>query len=348
MINSLSTGNYLIVYYGSSRPCILEKGSEKYIKIKELLDKNVPDQEIIQALDVGAGIEKYSDGNFTVDRDAGIVFFDGQEIHNAVADRIIEFCRQNLPYQPLINFWRNIQQNPSEESKKHLFLFLEVNKMPITPDGQFLAYKKVKKDNQGNLVDCYTGTFCNNIGAVVTVIRENVDPNRQQTCSHGLHVAAYNYAAFEYSGEVLLEVKVNPSDVVAVPEDYNNQKMRVCRYEVVGINKFQEGGDRSTANPIKKALVQHSEIRAKRKMGENLQKAEKAKLKEEHQALISSLKDTHKGGQVLLSGLTAAEIVDVVKTLTNVNIMKGLKDMKNKEAIIKRAKAALIDSGFYA
>jgi hypothetical protein len=33
----------------------------------------------------------------------------------------------------------------------------------------------------------------------------------------------------------MLEVEVNPADVVAIPVDYNNAKMRVCKYKVLGV-----------------------------------------------------------------------------------------------------------------
>jgi hypothetical protein len=340
----MSTGNYLVVHYGSSRPCILEKGTEKYNSVLALLTSNAPEQDVICSLDVGSKIESYSEGNIQVDRDAGIVVIDGEEVPNAISDRIVTFCKQNLPYLPLVNYWRNIQQNPSEESKKHLFLFLEANKMPITHDGCFMAYKKVKKDGQGNLVDAYTGNFCNNVGAVVTMDRDKVNPDRRQTCSQGLHVAAFDYAAHSYDGTDLLEVKVYPKDVVAVPEDYNNQKMRVCRYEVVGIN---------TSGPIKKDLLEKSEIRSKRKLGEKTVKGQKALIKEarakeveEHKAMVDSLKDTAQGGEVLLSGLTAQELIDVTLALTGNDIKKGLKDLKNKKGILKRAEVAIAEAGY--
>jgi len=46
-------------------------------------------------------------------------------------------------------------------------------------------------------------------------------------------VAAFSYAHDQYSNGNLIEVKVNPMNVVAVPEDHNNEKMRVCEYEVL-------------------------------------------------------------------------------------------------------------------
>jgi hypothetical protein len=63
--------------------------------------------------------------------------------------------------------------------------------------------------------------------------RKDCDPDRKNACSRGLHVAAFSYAHDQYSNGNLIEVKVNPRDVVAVPEDHNNEKMRVCEYEVL-------------------------------------------------------------------------------------------------------------------
>ncbi len=64
--------------------------------------------------------------------------------------------------------------------------------------------------------------------------RSKVDDNPNNTCSHGLHVATLSYAQDFASGDdKLLDVEVSPSDVVAVPTDYNGTKMRVCRFKVV-------------------------------------------------------------------------------------------------------------------
>ena len=76
-----------------------------------------------------------------------------------------------------------------------------------------------------------TGKWDNSPGAVCEINRELVDDNPTNTCSTGLHVACFGYA--KDFGEKLVEVKVNPADVVCVPIDYNNTKMRVCRFEVL-------------------------------------------------------------------------------------------------------------------
>ena len=61
--------------------------------------------------------------------------------------------------------------------------------------------------------------------------REACNPNPEETCSAGIHVAAFGYLdsyGFDHSGRRCVLTKVNPASVVAVPVDYNNQKLRVC------------------------------------------------------------------------------------------------------------------------
>lgn len=162
----------------------------------------------------------------------GVVRVDGKCLPEVLNEKVVEFYENGLPLYPIINFYRNLMENPSEESRKDLFTFLMANKIPITEKGMFRAYKKVKS----NFMDSYTGTMDNSVGKVVSMPRERVNPDRTQTCSHGLHVASWEYAA-KYSGEVILEIQINPKDVVSVPIDYNNAKMRVCRYKVVRVIK---------------------------------------------------------------------------------------------------------------
>jgi hypothetical protein len=61
--------------------------------------------------------------------------------------------------------------------------------------------------------------------------RGAVDDNRQHTCSRGLHVCGFEYLS-GYSGARLIAVEIDPRDVVSVPVDYRNTKMRVCKYYI--------------------------------------------------------------------------------------------------------------------
>ena len=141
--------------------------------------------------------------------------------------RILKFKEQKLPYKPLLKFWDNLKKNPSFNSRKMMFAFLEHNGHPLTQDGCFIAYRGVTEDFK----DKHSKTFNNAPGSVCEMPRDLVDDNPNQTCSHGLHVACFDYA--KSFGEKLVEVKVNPADVVCVPVDYNGTKMRVCKFEVI-------------------------------------------------------------------------------------------------------------------
>lgn len=144
-----------------------------------------------------------------------------------LSQRILMFKEKKLPYKPLLKFWDNLKKNPSFNSRKMMFAFLEHNGHPLTQDGCFIAYRGVTEDFK----DKHTKTFDNKPGSICEMPRQNVNDNPNETCSHGLHVACFDYA--KGFGEKLVEVKVNPSDVVCVPVDYSGTKMRVCKFEVV-------------------------------------------------------------------------------------------------------------------
>jgi hypothetical protein len=173
-------------------------------------------------------ILNFSQGKFEVKNDQ--VFINGVALPTALSNKIVEYSKEDLPYEPLLAFWENLNQNPSHRSVQQLYGFLEKHDHPITVDGCFIAYKKVRSD----FMDCHTGTFSNKVGETVSMPRNQVNEDPNQTCSHGLHVAAFNYAQ-SFSGEILLMVKVSPKDVVSIPVDYNHEKMRVCQYVVLDV-----------------------------------------------------------------------------------------------------------------
>jgi hypothetical protein len=100
--------------------------------------------------------------------------------------------------------------------------------VPLTDDGCFLAYKAVRND----YLDCYTGKVDNSVGQTPMMPRKAVDPDRRNQCSQGYHFCSLGYLA-SFSGNKIMAVKVNPKDVVAIPEDYNYTKGRTWKYEVV-------------------------------------------------------------------------------------------------------------------
>jgi hypothetical protein len=142
-----------------------------------------------------------------------------------------QFFREGIPMEHYCKFLDNLMANPSMTSRKELYLFLEAADLPITQDGCFLAYKAVRHD----FLDKHSGTFSNKPGVTFSMPRAEVDDNRDVTCSYGFHAAAYEYARgfLGSTGDKMVAVKINPADVVSVPSDYNNQKLRTCKYTVM-------------------------------------------------------------------------------------------------------------------
>lgn len=224
-INYLITKDQIVVYR-RGKPVVVPNTNHAYAMVKEAL-VNKDWEALTTALDKAEAIRSYTNNKVVIEH--GQVMYNGQALHSTLVDRIFQFMDEDLDAQPLINFLSNMMENPSASSVRELYDFLEVGKFPITEDGHFLAWKKVRD----NYKDCHTGTFDNSIGAVLEMPRNTVDDNRDKTCSYGFHIASYNYAKTFQSGRMLI-VKVNPKDVVSVPSDHNNEKCRVARYEVVG------------------------------------------------------------------------------------------------------------------
>lgn len=169
------------------------------------------------------------------------VFYKGAPLHEAIAGRVVDLFDQGFPIDHLLVFLDNLMQNPSNSAIQELYEFLAACNLPITPDGCFLAYKLV----QDNYKDVHSGTYDNSVGQVVRMERRLVDDRRENTCSHGLHVCSLGYLGSFY-GDRLMLVKVNPRDVVSIPSDYGNTKMRVCEYHVIqelDKNTIQEFND---------------------------------------------------------------------------------------------------------
>ena len=166
----------------------------------------------------------------------GVIFVKGEKLNHSLVSRIVKMFSEGFDINPLLLFLDNLLLNPSFRAQNELYGFLSACSLPITDDGHFMAYKKVKFDYK----DIYTSSIDNSIGERVTMERNTVDEDSSRTCSNGLHVCSQDYLPHfgsswgdaDSPSRVVL-VKINPRDVVAVPEDYDNAKMRVCEYTVI-------------------------------------------------------------------------------------------------------------------
>lgn len=221
-------GNLTVILKNKAHQVLPEHTNYKMI-LEALPTAN--EDELLDLVDLEKAVANFSDGLVEVKN--GKVLFEGEEVHGSISQRILEFMKKGLPFQPLVNFLNNLMNNPSMQSQKELYDFLEHEHLPITEDGHFLAYKAVRED----YMDKYKGVFDNHVGNVCEMRRAKVDDNRKMGCSNGLHAGALNYVASYGSVESndrIVIVKINPEDVVSVPSDCNCEKLRTCRYEVVG------------------------------------------------------------------------------------------------------------------
>ncbi len=162
----------------------------------------------------------------------GIVAYDDVPLHTSLTTRILEMHEQGFDVSYMALFLENLMDNPSYRAVNELYNFLEKSDLPITEDGHFLAYKRIN----GNFTDIHTGSMDNSPGMFVEMRRNQVNEDKTQTCSDGLHFCSReylpSYGSYRDEYKVVM-VKINPRDVVSIPTDYNDSKGRCCKYYVV-------------------------------------------------------------------------------------------------------------------
>lgn len=220
----LIQGNNVVLTIGSKVHTI-NKTHIAYAKVVEAI-KASDWAAIDDLIDPKKVVLDHGEGHVSIQGDK--LFWKDKELHSSLAVRIIKMHQDGFPIEPMVNFMDNLMTNPSKRAVTELYGFLEKNNLPITPDGHFLAFKKIRND----YTDVYTGTMDNSVGKVVEMERNEVDDDQNRTCSAGLHFCSRDYLN-HFGGERIVIVKINPRDVVSIPTDYNDSKGRACRYEVV-------------------------------------------------------------------------------------------------------------------
>lgn len=184
-------------------------------------------------LDVPAYLSVVTEGLVTVTEQG--VLYDGEIVHNELTKRIISHLKAQIDILPLVKFLNRVKANPKEDIGEELFQWMEAAKLPVTEEGFLIAYKRVNDDYASFHRAPGGQVVMNTPGTVVTMERELVDHNRAVTCSSGLHFCGFDYMGSAYGsrGRTIV-VEIDPADVCAIPNDYNFQKGRGCRYKVIG------------------------------------------------------------------------------------------------------------------
>ena len=220
----ITNNSITVVFDGISHT--LNDGHLNYAAIrKAIIDRQF--DKIPALVDIPKAINRYSYGNIKIEN--GAIKYAGQTVHNYICDKIFSFMKEGLPFEPLVAFLDKLMKNPSKRAVNELYSFLEHKAMPITPNGNFLAYKSV----DSNWRDHHTGTFDNSIGNTLEMNRNAVCDDADVGCSFGFHAGSLEYARSFGGGAIrLLIVEIDPSDVVSIPKDSNCQKLRTCKYKV--------------------------------------------------------------------------------------------------------------------
>ena len=228
-----------LLYEG--KPYTLQSSHPNFAPFKKALVEG-DFETAINYLDIKKQIKEFADGELKVEN--GSVYYYGTQLHGKVVDKLLELLESGLKLgSPFVKFVKNLLDNPSNNSVEELYDFLSYKSLPIDDDGYVIGYKGVCSDGWSKSGNTHTivlqgevnerGQIMNRVGDTIEVQRRSVDDNRQNQCSHGLHIGSFDYAKSWASDGQLLLVRFNPADAVSVPQDSECQKLRVCKYEIL-------------------------------------------------------------------------------------------------------------------
>lgn len=215
------------------------------------------DESVLDLFDVGEGISrKFEQVTDRVSYNGREILFDGDPVHNVLTEqlqRAIEAGEDS--YAPLAKFWEKLESNPNEHSREQAYNFLAAHSFQITEDGDVVGFKGCSTGQDGRFFSTTASTVSgkpsafvdgqpvperslvpNDIGTIVSMPRSEVVHDPNQYCSRGLHVSTRSYAESYGRRGAVLEVHVNPRDIVSVPNDAGGEKVRVCRYKVARVS----------------------------------------------------------------------------------------------------------------
>lgn len=203
------------------------------------------DAAVFELFDVQKGlIGRLTSLSDRVSWDGENILFDGDVQATPIANHLKRCLEAGVKdYQPVVRFWEKVSTNPDERSREQLFTWLQSHDFTITEDGDILGYKSVN-EKDGTYYSVHSGTayvdgeridgvIPNKPGTVVTMPRARVQNDPNTACHYGLHVGDWSYVHDFFKHDAILEVHVNPRDVVSIPNDHSQTKMRCCRYTVV-------------------------------------------------------------------------------------------------------------------
>ncbi len=225
-------GEYITVSKDDSRYKKLLKGiKEGNLSYDDFA--NIKNPEVIINKWMGGKLVKNHEGKISVDLGDG----DLRPISIRLAGVLEEFIREGYPADSFAKFAIRLERNRSMRSRDTFYGFIVRYGITITPEGKVRGYKAIKND----WTDKHTGKIDNSIGVTVPRLdRRDVDDDPNKACSFGYHFGSIEYVRRFSSGygspggDRIVVVEVDPEDIVCVPSDCSQQKVRCTQYTVVG------------------------------------------------------------------------------------------------------------------
>ena len=241
IVGSLVSKNGVTLFLGDGTSEVLTKDTWKTQEILMAIMFPIASQGFadidLEIFRLEKVLEAVAEDGITIEKTAlGTVqiVIDDQRIENA---EILKTQIEAVAYDPAAAVGMRIflkEFAKIAKTRKHsaddLLAFMKSADLQIADDGSIIGYKVLRRKEDG-FVDVHSGRVTQRVGSVVQMPPEMVDDNRRNDCSHGLHICSRSYLG-SFSGDVICLVKIAVGDVIAVPQ-YNTNKMRVARYQIV-------------------------------------------------------------------------------------------------------------------
>jgi len=224
-------GTLTLVICGESYT--ITKDNPNFDAVREGLASQIPENELLEL--VKAEVPEVTLPNGITLGDVSIsnntIYYKDKVVHQSLIDEMLDMVKEELPIGGMMKFIDRLYGNMSNRASKELLSFIQRNSLTIDSEGYLIAYKAVREDYK----DKYSGKISYEVGEVVEMDRRDVDDDFGNACGTGLHAGALDYV-YGYGGgdDRIVIVKIDPADVVSVPQDSNCQKLRTCKFEVVG------------------------------------------------------------------------------------------------------------------
>jgi len=220
------------------------------------------DDSVLDLFNVATGAaRKFEQVTDRVSYNGKDILFDGDPVHTVLAEQVLRAIEAGEDsYAPLAKFWEKLESNPDDHSREQAYDWLACHAFQITEEGDVVGYKGVSSDGNGGYVSGWASAVPdvpsafvdgepvkplskvpNKVGTTVTMPRSEVVHDPTQACRRGLHVSTRSYAEGYAHNGAIMEVHVNPRDIVSVPTDGGGEKVRVCRYKVARVSESDNG-----------------------------------------------------------------------------------------------------------